>query len=447
MKYWNLYTATIKRNCSHPEDGKGLAYWRDNLFEGTVIFLFPLTLAALIPGLFWCFLTGMFGFAVVIIFTFLKILTFAFVPGIRLVVRKIIFIQCIYIFTIATLYYLDLTGPGLLYLLAGCILSIFIFPAKYAFWPAWLNTLICVCFVVLTWYGIVPWKSTGSSSTGEWIVACANLIFLSFFSAALIPRLFAGLQETIDKEKHLKEDLNKQQQSLEHALYLLQQKNNELEQFAYTVSHDLKEPLRMVTSFMGIVKRNYEKDLDEKALSFINFAIEGGARMQQMINGLLELSRTGRSEADREKVDLNEILQEVKQNISRLMEEARATIIVQSPLPVIFAYKTDISRLFQNLLSNAIKFRKTGIEPVIRLNVVEKESLWEFSIQDNGIGMQKKNLERVFEVFTRLHSQSAYEGTGLGLAICKKIVELNGGRICVESEEGKGSTFIFTLKK
>ncbi|MEO6547691.1 MAG: ATP-binding protein [Ferruginibacter sp.] len=447
MNYWSLYIMMIRENCTHAEHGKGLGYWRDNLFAGTIIYMLPFSLIALVPGLYWSFILKMYSVAAIDILTVIGMALVGFVPSINLGVRKFIFICCLYTFSIAILYYLGLQGPGLLYLLAACILSIFIFPAKFAFWPVWLNTFICISFAIAIWYNIIPRTVHNRNGADEWMVVTANLIFLSFFSAALIPRLFKGLQETVDKEKLLKEELSNKQRSLEQALDMLQQKNNELEQFAYTVSHDLKEPLRMVTSFMGILKKNYEKELDQKALSFISFAIDGGVRMQQMINGLLELSRTGRQETDREMVDLNEVLKEVEQNIYKLIEETGATIVVPKPLPVLCAYRADISRLFQNLLSNAIKFRKKDIGPIIKLNVVENESDWEFGIEDNGIGMHPKNYERIFDVFTRLHSQTSYEGTGIGLAICKKIVEQGGGRIRVEAEEGKGSTFCFSLKK
>lgn len=407
----------------------------------------PLCFIALLPGLYWIFATGVYILAVVDLLAVASITVVAFVPGIRQGVRKIIFISCIYLFSCALLYYIGLSGPGFIYLLASCIFSILIFPAKYTFWPAWFNTFICLLFAVAISLNIFPLAHERYHSAGEWVAVSTNLIFLSFLLAALIPGLFNGLQETLDKEKQLKEELNKQQQSLQQALDKLQQKSNEFEQFAYVASHDLKEPLRMVTSFMGLVKAKYNNELDEKAHTYIDFALEGGKRMQKMIDDLLELSRTSRQNVAKELVSLDDILKDVKQNIFRLIEESQAEIIVKKELPVLAVNRADIASLLQNLLSNAIKFRKKEINPVIRINTIEKEEEWIFSIEDNGIGIKKEKFEKIFQIFVRLHSHETYEGTGIGLAVCKKVVEHYGGRIWIESEEGEGSTFYFAIKK
>ena len=447
MKYWNIYTTWVKRNCASSDAVKDLAYWRDNLFAGTLIYLMPFCLIALITGLYWIFVPGRYILAAVDLLTVTGMVVVAFIPGINQVVRKTIFICCIYFFSCAILYYVGLSGPGLVYLQGSCILSILIFPAGFRFWPAWLNTFICFLFGIAIVLDLIPLRLAHNHLLGEWMAVSSNLIFLSFLSAALIPRLFNGLQETLDKEKQLREELHIQQNSLQQALNMLQQKNNELEQFAYVASHDLKEPLRMVTSFMGLLKTKYDKVLDEKAHTYIDFAVDGGKRMQKMIDDLLELSRTAHRDTVKESVSLGDILNEVKQNIFRLIEESGAEIIVNTELPVLAVYRADITRLLQNLLSNAIKFRQKEINPVIRMNAIEKKREWLFSIEDNGIGISKEKFENVFEIFTRLHSHDTYEGTGIGLAVCKKVVEQHGGRIWVEAEEDKGSIFYFEIPK
>jgi signal transduction histidine kinase len=417
------------------------------LFAGTIIYLLPFCLIALLPGLYWIFFTGQFIIAVVDLLTVAGMLVIAFTPGISRAVRKIIFICCIYLFSCALLYCVGLTGPGLLYLFAASVFSILIFPTTYKFWPAWLNTCICVLFAIAIFSEAIPSSQQKEQSLGEWIAVSTNLIFLSFLSAALIPRLFNGLQETLDKEKLLKQQLHTQQQSLQQALTMLEQKNNELEQFAYVVSHDLKEPLRMVTNYMDLLKMKYGKQLDEKANTYIHFAMDGGIRMEKMIADLLELSKTACQGVTKELVDLNEILTEVEQNIFKLIEENSAQIIKKTELPVLAVYRPYTISLLQNLLSNAIKFRKKETNPVVVVSATEKEYDWLISIEDNGIGIREEKFETIFEIFTRLHSRESYEGTGIGLAICKKIAEMNGGRIWLESEEGKGTTFHFIIKK
>ena len=223
--------------------------------------------------------------------------------------------------------------------------------------------------------------------------------------------------------------------------------NSDLEQFTYVVSHDLKEPLRMVTSFMGLLKSKHGHVLDEKGNQYINFAIDGGRRMQKMIDDFLELSRIGRENSVKERTDINDIVKDVKANILKLTEDTGAEIIIKTALPVLPVYRNDIIQLLQNLMSNAIKFRKKDIPPVVYLVAKEEHDVWLFSIEDNGIGIKREKFEKIFEIFNRLHTKDSYEGSGIGLAVCKKVVEHHGGTIWIESEEGKGSTFYFTLLK
>ncbi len=227
----------------------------------------------------------------------------------------------------------------------------------------------------------------------------------------------------------------------------LQSTNADLMQFTYVVSHDLKEPLRMVTSFMELLKSKHGHTIDAKGQTYINFAIDGGKRMRKMIDDLLKLSRIGRENSEKEVADLNDIVEEVKLNILKLTGDAGAEIIIENELPVLPVYRSDILRLLQNLLSNAIKFRKKDIPPVIRINAKEESDAWLFSISDNGIGIKKNEFEKIFEIFARLHAKESYEGSGIGLAVCKKVVHHHGGIIWVESEEDKGSTFYCTLLK
>jgi light-regulated signal transduction histidine kinase (bacteriophytochrome) len=223
--------------------------------------------------------------------------------------------------------------------------------------------------------------------------------------------------------------------------------NTNLEQLMYVVSHDLKEPLRMINSFMLLLKNKYAQILDEKANTYIGFAVDGGKRMQAMITDLLELSHTAAYNSHKELADLHLLFNEAQHNLSNLIKENEAEIITEGKLPTLIANKTNIIRLFQNLLGNAIKFKKRDTPPVITLKVVENKDEWLISIKDNGIGIPAEKFESIFEIFNRLHSKEEYEGTGIGLASCKKIVEINGGTIWLESEENIGSTFYFTMPK
>ncbi|MEP6747356.1 MAG: ATP-binding protein [Bacteroidota bacterium] len=223
--------------------------------------------------------------------------------------------------------------------------------------------------------------------------------------------------------------------------------NINLEQLMYVVSHDLKEPLRMVTSFMSLLKNKYAQILDKEANTYIGFAVDGGKRMQAMITDLLEFSHTSLHNSHKELVDLGLLFNEAQQNLFNLIKESEAVIVTEGRLPPLMVNKTDIIRLFQNLVSNAIKFKKRNTPPAITLKVVENREEWLISLKDNGIGIPGEKFEKIFEIFSRLHSKDEYEGTGIGLASCKKIVENNGGTIWVASEENTGSTFYFTIPK
>jgi len=219
--------------------------------------------------------------------------------------------------------------------------------------------------------------------------------------------------------------------------------NQELEQFAYVTSHDLKEPLRMITSFLQLLQKKYSAELDEEANDFINYAVDGAKRMNIMINDLLEYSRIGSTERKYEYLQSEKIIETVIKNLKPSIEESNA-IITYDPLPLIYANEYMMIQLFQNIISNAIKYR--GEEtPKIHVSTDYIDEEYIFSITDNGIGIDQKYLERIFKIFQRLHTHEKYEGTGIGLAISKRIIQKHRGKIWVESELGKGTTFYFTI--
>ncbi|MCA9401608.1 MAG: PAS domain S-box protein, partial [Candidatus Omnitrophica bacterium] len=232
-------------------------------------------------------------------------------------------------------------------------------------------------------------------------------------------------------------DLLKQHQSE------LERSNNDLEQFAYVASHDLQEPLRMIYSFNQRLHDKYGPQLDDKAREYIDFSLNGAKRMTALITDLLEYSRIGRMDAQRSRVDLNKVINEIKDDLKVVCQEKNATIRVEK-LPVLFTSKVRMRQLFQNLIVNGIKFNDKK-KPEITISCVKKESYYEFTVRDNGIGIPVKYQERVFSIFQRLHRQKKYSGTGIGLAICKKIVEHHGGRIHIQSNKKQGTSFCFTL--
>lgn len=447
MNIWHVYTNIIKVNCaSKPGTIKDLAYWRNNLFANTIIYLLPFCLIALIPGVYWGFVNGLYKLAISDSVIAISIIILAFMPGFSITLRKIIFIVSMYMLSCILLYFIGLSGSGQVYLLASSIFSILIFTSKYRYWSAFLNTFIFGAFCVAIYFNLLPWHRDQAISLGTWITVSSNTVFLSFLAVALIPRLFSGLEETIKNEKELRLQLSHKQDSLEHAVRMLEQKNTELEQFAYAASHDLQEPLRMVTGFLSQLEKKYGNSFDDKAKQYIHFAVDGAQRMRRLILDLLEFSRVGRIQDEPEEVDMNHIINEILLLHQIEIKEKGAAIITEK-LPVIYSHRSAVTQIFQNLIGNALKYSKEALPVQIKISVQEQEKYWQFAVADNGIGIPQEYFEKIFVIFQRLHDREKYSGTGIGLAITKKIIDNMGGSIKVQSEEGSGSTFYFTILK
>ncbi len=253
----------------------------------------------------------------------------------------------------------------------------------------------------------------------------------------------------------------RQQAEADLALYAakLERSNRELEQFAYVVSHDLQEPLRMVTSFLNLLQRRVSEQLDDKAQEYIAYATDGAERMHSMIKALLAYARIGTQGKPFKPTDCEALLASVLRSVQFKIEDVGA-VVTHDPLPTVIADGMQLERVFQNLVSNALKFQPRADEgldpPRIHISAertceaggsssVQRQDRWLFKVQDNGIGIDPEYFPHLFQVFRRLHTRDEYEGTGIGLANCRKIVERHGGRIWVESEPGVGSTFYFTL--
>jgi signal transduction histidine kinase len=235
------------------------------------------------------------------------------------------------------------------------------------------------------------------------------------------------------------------EEELKETVKKLQRSNEELERFAFVASHDLQEPLRMVSSFTQLLERRYKDQLDAEALEYIKFAVEGAQRMHLLINDLLAYSRVTSKTDEFEDVNLEKVLDEVLFNLE-IQIEKNNVVITRDTLPKLHVDYSQMVQVFQNLIGNSIKY-KSDKTPKIHISVLNSSDNWLFGVKDNGIGIKPKYFNQIFHIFRRLHAQYEYEGTGIGLAITQRIIEKHGGKIWVESELGKGSTFYFNIPK
>lgn len=257
-------------------------------------------------------------------------------------------------------------------------------------------------------------------------------------------RTVGANQDITERKKHeiainnLNEQLNQRADELASS-------NAELERFAYVASHDLQEPLRMVSSFLQLLEKKYQNELDETAIQYINYAVDGADRMKRLILDLLEYSRVGTNQDIQVNTDMSKVVKGVMDIFNTKIEETSARVIIH-PMPEIKANASQMSQLIQNLVGNGLKYNRSAT-PELEVGCQEEADAWKFYIKDNGIGIDPKFYNKVFVIFQRLHGRNQFSGTGIGLAICKKIVEKHGGNIWIESAVGKGSTFFFTIKK
>ena len=243
-------------------------------------------------------------------------------------------------------------------------------------------------------------------------------------------------------------DRKRSENGLKRTMKELERSNVDLERFAYVVSHDLKEPLRMVASYMELLKRKSYGRLESEDREYIDFAVDGAKRMNELINDLLDYSRINTRGSKFEPVDLNDAAAHVVNIMKFKIEDVSAKIVIPNRLPVVNGDAMQIEQVLQNLIENSLKFRSKSAVPVIEITAEESGSTVIIKVRDNGIGIEQKFQERIFEIFQRLHSREEYEGTGIGLAICKRIMERHGGKIWVESDgEGKGSVFVAEFRK
>ncbi|WCB96668.1 hypothetical protein DSM104299_05433 [Baekduia alba] len=291
-------------------------------------------------------------------------------------------------------------------------------------------------------WGIVYTRDGSALTPGEravpWVIAVAGIL-VSLLAAALLRALATARQRAVALAEEMTVELRQREEQL-------RQSNEELEHFAYLASHDLQEPLRTITSYVGLLDSRASDKLDDRAKSWLGFVSDGAERMSHLIADLLEYSRTGRAGGDAEAVALGDAWDLAVANLQHAIADAGATV-ERGDLPTVRARPREMTSMLQNLIANGLKYQRDGVTPVVRATAMRSgNGSWDIAIADNGIGIEPRFHDRVFGLFQRLHTSEEYPGTGMGLAIVKKIVESNGGTVRVESTPGSGATFVVTLQ-
>ena len=317
---------------------------------------------------------------------------------------------------------------------------------------------VWLCFLLFYTYYLYLFHSktntpldTTTDESMYYLISYSSLFIALFFVVVIFE---TGQLVTIDILKKQKAILVKQSEEIAQKNLELQaieerlrETNQDLENFAFAASHDLKEPLRMIGMYTQLTKKRLDAQLDNSSREFMGYVTDGVGRMQSLLDSLLDYSRLGKNKNELKDIDLNDTIFLVIHNLMPSMKETNAAV-TSNPLPTVKASSFEMIQLFQNLIANSIKFRREGVSPNIK--IIANETLtgdFLFTVADNGIGIPESHQERVFKIFERLHSRSDYEGSGIGLATCKKIIQSSGGKIWLESTEGVGTTFYFTLPK
>ncbi len=298
-----------------------------------------------------------------------------------------------------------------------------------------------VAYRVLAPRRLVVWVGVADEEASAlWRLRAVRVALLLAAGLAVMTSLTVLLVRELARQRRAALDMQALNQDLERS-------NADLEQFAYIASHDLKEPLRNIASYVQLLQRRYEGKLDPDADAFIGYTVDGVRRMQAIINELLAYSRVGTGKLEMIEMQAGAAVTTALAQLKVVIAEAQAAVEVKGPLPVVRVDPPQLASLFQNLIGNGVKYRRPDVRPEVTIGAEDRGGEWGFYVADNGIGIEPQYHQQIFDLFKRLHARDRYGGTGIGLATCKRVVGRHGGRIWVESEPGKGSTFWFTLPK
>jgi signal transduction histidine kinase len=330
------------------------------------------------------------------------------------------------------------------------IILIMVLVENYVWATIWFSLATVTCIAIYIAGRFYPSINVSICNETDAVISYVMVGLFMFLNLIIFERnqvfVIRILKRKNEELKNQKKALARNMAELKKVQLQLTESNQDLQIFAYAASHDLKEPLRMITMYTQLIERNLKKTLEGQTKEYMTYVTDGVKRMQLLLDNLLAYSLLGKNKKDNLAINLNEKLKKVLLNLTVAIQESEAKVVCLD-LPTVMAAPTEMTQLFQNIIANALKFRKPDTKPVIEVSCVEDENDFIFAISDNGIGIKKEDQERVFLLFTRLYSHTHYEGTGIGLATCKKILTKLNGKIWVTSTEGVGTTFHFTIPK
>lgn len=445
MKYWGEYKIRLAKTILGQKDEiQNLSYYRNQLFYYIILYTLAFSPIAIIPGILASLRTGFIDLAILNITTLIVLLILAFIKPIKIEVRKLILVFLLLIISWTLFFELNLEGPGLMYLFTVTLVTCLIHSGKIAYLFILINSIILSLIglnIEFQWFSLAI---TEGQSIITWFGIVVNLIFLSIIIVACFEIIFKKLEKIIIQQRQLNEIINDDNLKILDSQKVLKEKNDELNQFAHTIAHDLKEPLRSMQAFAHLTISKYKDSIPEKGQEFLTHIQTASVRMALLLDSLLEYSQIGKGK-QKSVFSVRDLVKELEKDLSQLIKENEAKVIYNG-LPEIVGYEIEFKQLLQNLIANAIKFKREEEDIEVKIKANEKDQYWEFLVTDNGIGIDSKYKEKIFTIFHRLNKDK-FPGTGLGLANCKKIVEIHGGNIWVDSIPEKGSTFYFTISK
>jgi signal transduction histidine kinase len=447
MNFWNKYKTIIWKNIPLEGPTHSLEYWRDYLFRVMMLYLIPLSLVAMIPSFFVSFLGGHINLILFDFFGIGCIVLIGFTKFISNSAKKILLIMITNALALVLMLELGSFGPGLMYLVASGVFVSLLFSSKKSWYGILLGVLVCILVGLELNYNILYPEGGEKIELLGWLAISINVVFINGVITLVVPILFEKMQQSILAKRKMEQMLLLKQDDLNNLIQELEMKNANLSQLIKGVSEDLQEPLRNILSFLGLLKRKFGSEIDGKAHQYIEFALDGGRKMREIILGLLDLAQIGKNPEEVEKFEMDEIIEKVMVLQKKKIQVSNAKITLSNTLPTIQGSKTYLIQAFNELVSNALKFQRPQVEPRISISCEDVGCSWQFSVTDNGIGFDTTTTLDPFVVFSRLHPELDKEGFGIGLALVKRISENLRGSVWVESVPGEGSVFFLKIPK